>query len=268
MNNYIEYKFKTENTVFSFFTDNGSIAEGSSVCSDIHLHKFYELFYVTKGNVTINQHTLSENTAALIPCEFAHNTAIHENSQRIAVSFTVSKDNFISFPKDEILILENFEGGDAFKRFARYYYGTYTNKKELIIACLHEIIMLVKEYASTDGNNHTTSSLSDSDIYRNYIIENYFYNSFIKGNLSELAQLLHLSCKQTQRIIKKIYGHSFKEHIIMLKMEYGKKLLAETNLPISEISEKSGYKSTHNFYSIFRKLFNITPTEYRLKFKK
>ncbi|MBR5518923.1 MAG: helix-turn-helix transcriptional regulator [Clostridia bacterium] len=268
MNNYIEYKFKTENTVFSFFTDRGSIAEGSSAGSDVHFHKFYELFYVTKGNVTINQHTLGENTAALIPCEFMHNTVVHENSQRIAVSFTVGKDNFISFPDDEILILKNFEGGDAFKRFARYYYGTYTNKNELIIACLHEIIMLVKEYASADSDNHTTANLSDSDIYRNYIIENYFYSNFINGNLSELAQLLHLSCKQTQRIIKKTYGHSFKEHIIMLRMDYGKKLLAETDLPISEISEKSGYKATHNFYSIFKKLFNTTPTEYRLKSKK
>ena len=27
LNNYIEYKFKTENTVFSFFTDRGSIVE-------------------------------------------------------------------------------------------------------------------------------------------------------------------------------------------------------------------------------------------------
>lgn len=167
-----------------------------------------------------------------------------------------------------MLILKNFDGGDVFKRLAKYYYGTYTEKQELIISCLHEIILLVTESFNKGKYADRTKALSDSDMYRSYVAEQYMHENFTNCKLEELAQILHLSYKQTQRIFKRLYGHTFSEYISILKMQYAKELLEESDFPIWEIAEKTSYKSPHNFYSAFKKHFKTTPCSYRKTFHK
>ena len=272
---YTEYKLTIGDADFTFFTDTGSIAEESGqITASTHSHQFYELFYISKGSVSINNHLICENSLAAIPKNYEHNSTVNQNSQRIVVSFSIeknkkckAKDYYDFFTKkltcNNIIILENFNDSNAFKRLITYYYGSYTEKAELIRACLCEIIILLKEHLATEKASDISPILSDSDIYRNYIIGNYFYNKFQSGNIIELSKILHISTQQTLRIVKKLYGHSFSEHIFMLKMNYAKKLLTSTDYSGNKISEMIGYKNPHNFYSAFKKHFGITPSAFK-----
>jgi AraC-like DNA-binding protein len=58
-------------------------------------------------------------------------------------------------------------------------------------------------------------------------------------------------------------GTNFSEYLIQYRMSMAKKWLVETDLKISEIAEKAGYKIPQNFIRIFRKAEGITPGQYR-----
>jgi two-component system response regulator YesN len=58
-------------------------------------------------------------------------------------------------------------------------------------------------------------------------------------------------------------GITFQNYVINLRLEQGKKLLSETNLSISEISEKIGYFSVSHFTKQFKKEYGVTPNVYR-----
>ena len=108
----------------------------------------------------------------------------------------------------------------------------------------------------------------DDTSYRKYIINEYFNSHFEGKTLSKLSDMLHLSTQQTQRIIKKTYGQTFRERMIYAKMRYAKSLLTTTDLSISQIASMVGYTCVHSFFDTFKKEFGITPNEYRKGYKK
>ena len=40
-------------------------------------------------------------------------------------------------------------------------------------------------------------------------------------------------------------------------------LLEQTDIPISEIAERTGFGNSNYFYTVFKRQYSITPTEYR-----
>lgn len=275
---YKEYKFNIGDSDFVFFSTSNMIAESLGCISPIHTHDYCELFYVLRGRVKIHTETeileFSEGDCAFIPENLLHTSEICTDSQRIVISFFLKKgrksaeaeyyDTYRDIFENGILMFKEFIGADAFKRLAGYYYSDFTDRDELIIACLREIILLIKASAtSKDTATHAKKLFGDTS-YRNYIIDNYFGTDFSGKSLSDLANQLHLSCQQTQRIIKKSYGQTFRERMIYVKMRYAKNLLLTTDLTVTQIASSVGYTSTHSFFDTFKKCFGITPNEYRM----
>ena len=98
------------------------------------------------------------------------------------------------------------------------------------------------------------------------LIEEYFNEFYMKKiNLKKLSKRLFLSEKQTERIIKKSFGVSFREKLSKIRIANAKKMLAETGLEIRDIAEACGYSSYNGFYLAFREKTKMTPNEYRRK---
>lgn len=272
-----EYVFNVGDAKFTFFSDTGMIVEGTNLSGPLHTHEFHELFYVLRGRVTARTEkdifSFSEGDAVLVPAGVLHETITFENTQRIAISFFLKKDTkeknsaqfsrFESLTENGIVPLSDFIGHQSFKRLAHYYYSSYRDKDELIRACLHEIIVLVKASAKTVGDAFTAPVVFETSAYRNYIIDNYITAEFKNGSLRELSEKLHLSPQQTERLVKKLYGCSFREHLNFFKMRYASDLLLNTNMTSAEISAELGYSYPHSFLTAFKKLYGITPINYR-----
>ena len=87
--------------------------------------------------------------------------------------------------------------------------------------------------------------------------------------------IIEIICKQknynenefTKRILKKfkVTPHEFLIHCRLLK---AKELLANTNMNINKISDKSGFTSVNSFIYYMKKNNYLTPNEYREKFQK
>ena len=82
-------------------------------------------------------------------------------------------------------------------------------------------------------------------------------------NLDELASELHLSKSQLIRSFKKQYGVTPYEYFLGLKIDAARVLLRDTNMRISEISERLSISDEHYFSTLFRARTGMSPREYR-----
>lgn len=89
-----------------------------------------------------------------------------------------------------------------------------------------------------------------------------------KVTLEDIAQYASYSKYYTSSMFHKLYGMTIQEFIVTLRIEYAKKLLLESDLPITDIVLESGFASNSNFYLQFTKLVGISPTQYRKNMRK
>jgi len=58
-------------------------------------------------------------------------------------------------------------------------------------------------------------------------------------------------------------NETFIEYVTSVKMNEAKKLLRNSNYKIYEIADMLKYKDVNHFTKVFKKVFGVTPTEYR-----
>lgn len=85
-------------------------------------------------------------------------------------------------------------------------------------------------------------------------------------SLSVLADEFHLSAQYISQLFKSEIGVNFLTYLMNIRMENAKKLLLATSLPISDISERSGYGDYRGFTKAFKKSEGLTPSQYRRDF--
>lgn len=104
------------------------------------------------------------------------------------------------------------------------------------------------------------SSKNDRIIYlRTRIFENPAYFK----NIDEMAYYINISRSGLQHQYTSIFGHGIMEDVITARIEIAKKYLKETNLTLSEIGTKCGYKTEYHFMRQFKEYIGLTPTEFR-----
>ena len=79
----------------------------------------------------------------------------------------------------------------------------------------------------------------------------------------DLAKAVHMSLRTFQRRLKAVSGHTPKELIREFRLSRAAELLAYTSLSITDIAFKTGHDDSGNFARIFKKYFDVTPTQYR-----
>ena len=88
-------------------------------------------------------------------------------------------------------------------------------------------------------------------------------NLFDDISLKTLAAKFYVSPSHLCRMFKRTAGEPLTQYITRKRIEYACSLLAETELPISEIAEKSGYENYFYFARVFKRIMGKTPTEHR-----
>ena len=86
-----------------------------------------------------------------------------------------------------------------------------------------------------------------------------------EGRLTELeaARMIFRSVRRFRAIFLRETGMNFRAFRLRVKLEIAQSLLRNTRLPVHAIAERLQYASTKKFVRSFRKLFGMTPTQYR-----
>ncbi|SFD48903.1 two-component system, response regulator YesN [Paenibacillus catalpae] len=84
-------------------------------------------------------------------------------------------------------------------------------------------------------------------------------------HLDEVARKVGVSRSYFSECFKEIIGISFQTYLRNTRLAFALKLLEETTLPVYAISQKAGYPNEKYFSKVFRSLFNLLPSEFRMK---
>jgi AraC family transcriptional regulator len=82
-------------------------------------------------------------------------------------------------------------------------------------------------------------------------------------SLAEIARAAYLSEFHFARLFKKITGATPHAYLASMRIERARRLLAESDLPISEVGAEVGYGSQSHFTKIFREATGMTPKAFR-----
>lgn len=94
----------------------------------------------------------------------------------------------------------------------------------------------------------------------NIIAENYTNSLF---NINDAASQLFISASHLGKKFKKLYGCSFNSYLASYRIEQSCKLLTDTNMKLTAISEKCGFNSASYYTTTFKKYMQISPQEFR-----
>lgn len=86
-----------------------------------------------------------------------------------------------------------------------------------------------------------------------------------KLTLTKISEQLCITPNYLSELFKKHTGQNVSEYIIDYRLEKACQFLKNPQLRIGEVSEKVGINDVRYFSSMFKKKYNLTPTEYRNK---
>jgi YesN/AraC family two-component response regulator len=121
--------------------------------------------------------------------------------------------------------------------------------------------------ASLSKRTKQASMLQEDTFISN--IKNFIKLRFLDPNFSIdfLTNEFFISHSYLCKIFKEKTGKTLISYINEQKMRNAEKLLKTTNFSVYEIAYMSGFNSYPHFLTIFKKLHNVTATEYRKSIK-
>ncbi|HOJ09948.1 MAG TPA: AraC family transcriptional regulator [Clostridiales bacterium] len=125
---------------------------------------------------------------------------------------------------------------------------------------LRDIISLEFDFIPIVSNN-TLVLINDA---KKYIDRNLTSSQL---SLQSVSDELNITTQYLSQIFHEVSGITFTEYINSKKMKLACQLLNETNLNITDISEKLCYSSPQYFIRRFKKFYGVTPSSYRHNMK-
>ncbi|MHB1483750.1 MAG: AraC family transcriptional regulator [Saccharofermentanales bacterium] len=123
------------------------------------------------------------------------------------------------------------------------------------------LLLMLNKLMEEAQNDKPRNNCSESYVYsaKSYIAYNFSNNI----SVSSIAKMLSLNRSHFSRVFKSVEGISPCDYIIKYRVNNACKLLRETSLTLSEISNACGFESYVCFYKAFNKYTGKHPKEFR-----
>lgn len=244
--------------------------------TDIHSHNFHELYFLINGNpkylVGDAIFPVDEYDFVFIPKGTLHKTdnLSYNSCERILLFI---EDSLID--QENRFIIEKLHETPIIK--------ISSNKiSEIlnILKCIEKESEKEDCYSNTIINYYTVVLLSlicrYNISYKNFQndkedsnhliheIASYISKNFDQDlSLDTLSDYFHINKNYLCRKFKGVYGINMGDYIKTVRITNAEKLLNESTLSVTEISDKCGFNDPNYFSNIFKKVKGITPFQYR-----
>ncbi|MBQ3038743.1 MAG: helix-turn-helix transcriptional regulator [Clostridia bacterium] len=278
-------EMKLEDREIDFFVVK-QVFDGMVGMEKEHIHNYYEVFYVSKGERVFYQngipYKLSSNQLVIIPPGYSHLTISLKPAKQVLY--------FLGFPDD--FFDEFIPGVDTRELFSfgEIIVDINENESEYITH-----VFDILETISEDNNhlrviklksaifdlifNHTKyDKKTDIDIYvspgkLSSQVKYMMMSSYIKKNFNQkitldtLANKFDVSKCEISRNFKKYVGASFVEYINTIRVAEAQSLISCTNSSFVDIAISVGFESLSRFGKVFKQISSMTPSEYKKQIK-
>lgn len=252
-----------------------------------HQHEFFEILCVYEGtvNTTIQgiQHMLKEGDICIIPPNTKHSIGIFDNSTALNIivrASTFQSTFFQTFAEDSALssffshvlyrktegnylIFHTGEDADI-RSLIEDLYIEYLGHQKYYSSFLNSILMMLwarlLRYHEHDMESILTKEYGGASITE---ILNYLNKNYHDTTLHEAAGHFGYSTSHFSTLIKSGTGRTFLQIIKDIKLSQACRALRETTLSTPAICELVGYESPEHFMRTFKKVYGMTPGEFR-----
>lgn len=248
-----------------------------------HWHNSIEIIYVLKGSLHIkidtDSFTLNEREVEIINSDESHEIqGIDDNKVLI---FNIDPFFFEKYYKDINNIFfytnsnddedQNGPEYEELKTILSQMLCEYVQKledydeeiEELLITLLYH---LVNNFHYLTHEKEELKEKTDQ-LARYHRISKYIYNNYNNNiTLQEIAKKEFLSPHYLSHEIKYATGYSFTDLINLTRIEESIKLLLDSDMSISEISDEIGFSHVRYFNKNFKYYYGCTPLQYRKKY--
>lgn len=138
--------------------------------------------------------------------------------------------------------------------------------QQMVVGALVEqaLVQLLRRYANLRRSSHlelSRAGLVDRRI--RLAVELMHAHMHRDLALEEIARAAHLSPFHFARLFKKLTGATPHAYLASLRAARAQALLAETDLPVTEVGARVGYMSSSHFARAFRQATGLSPRAYR-----
>ena len=250
----------------------------------IHWHNSIQILYVLRGSINVNVDTDSfevlEKEMEIINVDEAHR--VYSDVDNRVLIFQIDPSFFEKYYKDinniffytnstddgaqegeEYDLLRNFLARllcEAVQKLDDYDKEVETILIDLLYHLINNFHYLTYEREELKSN---TEQLARYHRISKYIFNNYDSNI----TLQEIAKKEFLSPHYLSHEIKNATGNSFTDLVNQTRVEESVKLLLDSDLSISDISDEVGFSHVRYLNKNFKNYYGCTPLQYRKKNK-
>lgn len=277
--------FRGYTEILSQYTGEGAnvvVNHHSNDYMNFHSHDFLEINYILSGQCSnlfeSGSVDMQEGDFILIHPDSMHSLFV-DNTSRV-YNFLVSKAfafdffskikdcenaNFLEFikriKKENAPAYLHIKGSDETEKIA----ADIINVKNQVNKALY-LESLLYQLLLTCAKNEDNAILSEATIEGKDVLKNIFTkmeSEYQTISLDSVAKDFGYSKTYICILFKKHYNSTFSAKLNEIKILHAKKMLLDTNMPISDISYKLGFESIEYFHRLFKKTCGETPNSYR-----
>ena len=241
-----------------------------------HQHPYHSLLYVISGQgkciVAGKSYELFPNTAIMLKKNQLHQ--LIDKPTKPMVVFVLYFSDHLAKTNKEILhpllqlakpLFISPHQAQHIRKYLRRMLNEQNNKPaKFEIAIQQCLLSVILEIYRVNLREDKIQQLAETSVKRvekvlGYIAERYYEPQ----SLSAAARMAHLSQRQFTNLCRKITSQSFIEYVNTTRLKKAKKLLTETDIPVSAIAFEIGFEEVSTFYRAFKKIYKKPPLTFR-----
>jgi AraC-like DNA-binding protein len=256
-----------------------------------HIHDEYEIYFLIAGErfyfIENKSYHIKTGSLVFINHNQIHKTSQSENSfhERALIEFnaqpfhsfleTTAELQLSQFFQEKHLILQLNESEQAyvlslFDQIAKELKEKNTGYQMITMTTLARIFFFAQNIKYQSMQLYHQLSMPTTSIHKTVSeVASYISTHYDTVNtLEDTARKFYISKSYLSRIFKYVTSYTVNEYINLTRIQQARHLLRNSNLNVSEISEKIGYNSVSYFERVFRKHTETSPLKYRKHFMK
>ena len=135
------------------------------------------------------------------------------------------------------------------------------NSAKFLSGALEMIFSYLKYDSSSQDKENIRISQRQKELIQRAV--DYIATNLSTVTVTDLAENVHLEIKYFSKLFTQVTGISPKQYILQAKMDLASYYLSSTDYSMENITTLLGYNHRNSLTTTFKRLYHISPTEYR-----
>ncbi|MBQ3224253.1 MAG: helix-turn-helix transcriptional regulator [Oscillospiraceae bacterium] len=250
----------------------------SSDDNTYHWHDYYQFVYVRKGEGVVfvkdEELRVSENDVVIIKRNEPHTFACFgDKLETYEVKFIIIDEEKDFLNSGERYFCRDTDGSikHAIRQIERESENVDGFSRDVVSVEMCKILLLMQREMSRSREMADIKETQDVNEVNDDLLEK--VKSFIDNNISEnitvkdVSDYVCVEYKYFSHHFALRYGMRLKQYIRRNRVELAKELIVNSDMNMTAIAEKCGFGTIHYMTRVFKNEENISPTEFRRRFK-